>query len=531
MVPCRAFTDLLSRKSEHLDSEIVRGIHPIDTWIGHVSTGRFPAEDGVEHTFDRFDNVFPNLTLGWEDVTAASCVGTPCDPSVQKIGLGFSRYSYKLQRKAYETDLFCFDQILSADRAKQQFAHVIKTLRRATNIIVSHRLKTEALRIAKYHWATANNTMTPITATWDATMTFLTVSTLPTSKLTARHLQRRVQPQIREGAMQSETNHGTQPMLELVTAMDEIWNLVEGNPELSDHWRFQDFGAAAASFYKYGWTGKVGNYGLRDDSYSLRFNIVSQNATGGGVLQVVYPYTNIAATEGIKEELNPDYDLAPVQLDFIHHRMAMTSLVRDTTVINPEMPFASRDFGGKWQFVMDNLTCGTTHTAVYNDVPTLTGYIDVPIAVNNERRNKGKFIADFSFATKAEHPELEEAILVLREQACIVDVPTCAAYPYPGPQNYESGNVPCPTNEAATLTFLPVLNKAGGTYEIAANTIQCNGMTIFCDAITGTKTPAALVIQLNLLAGAMGHWTVSGPNIVLTGAVCTSVVLPWIELD
>ena len=40
----------LSRKSEHLDSEIVRGIHPIDTWVGHVSTGRFPAEDGVEHT-------------------------------------------------------------------------------------------------------------------------------------------------------------------------------------------------------------------------------------------------------------------------------------------------------------------------------------------------------------------------------------------------------------------------------------------------------------------------------------------------
>jgi hypothetical protein len=49
-IACRSFTDFLARKSEHLDSEIVRGIHPIDTWVGHVSTGRFPAEDGVEHT-------------------------------------------------------------------------------------------------------------------------------------------------------------------------------------------------------------------------------------------------------------------------------------------------------------------------------------------------------------------------------------------------------------------------------------------------------------------------------------------------
>ena len=523
-IACRAFTDFLSRKSEHLDTEIIRGMHPIDTWVGHVSTGRFPAEDGVEHTFDRFDNVFPNLTMGWEDVTAGSCVGTPCDPSSQKIGLGFTRDSYKLQRKAYETDLFCFDQILSADRAKQQFAHVIGTLRRATKIIVSHRLKTEALRIAKYHWATANNTLTPITATWDATYTFLTVSTIPTSKLSARHLQRRVQPQIREGAMQSETNHGTQPMLELVTAMDEIWNLVEGNPELSDHWRFQDFGAAAADFYKYGWTGKVGNYGLRDDSYSLRFNIVSEDGNGGGVLQIVYPYTNVAATEGIKEAVNPDYDTAPIQLDFIWHRMAMTSLVRDTTVINSEMPFASRDFGGKWQFVMDNLTCG--YSTVVDSVTGAT--VQVPIAVNNERRNKGKFIADFSFATKAEHPEFAEAMLVLREEACIVDIPTCAAYPYPNPQNYESANEPCATT-STTLTFTPVLNHAGGTYEILANTIMCNSMVIFHDAITGTATVADLVAQLNTLVSAMGVWAVSAGNITLTGTACTTVSLPWQE--
>ncbi len=200
---------------------IIRSLHPVDTWIGHVSTGQFEAEDGVEHTFDRFENVFPDLRGAWEDVTGTSCVGQPCDPSETKIGMGFTRDSYKLQRKSYATDLFCFDQILSADRAKRQFAHVVRTLRRATSIIISHRLRTEGLRIAKHKWATANNTLVPITATWDATMTYLTVSTLPTSKITARHLQRRVEPQIREGALGEEINRGAQPMLEFVTNMDD----------------------------------------------------------------------------------------------------------------------------------------------------------------------------------------------------------------------------------------------------------------------------------------------------------------------
>lgn len=515
---CRAFTDFLSRRSEHLDDNIIKSMHPIDTWVGHVSVGRFKAEDGVEHTFDRFENVYPDLRGSWEDVTAASCVGKPCDPDTTKIGLGFTRDSYKLQRKSYETDLFCFDQILSADRAKQQFAHVIRTLRRASSLITSHRFRTEGLRIAKYKWSTAGNGLQPITVTVDSTLTFWTISVLPTSKISVRHLMRRVQPQIREGALGEDINRGTQPMLEFVTDMDEVWNMVEGNPELSDHWRFNDFDAAdAKAFYKFGWSGTIGNYGLRADWTALRFNIFSRNADGSVTLQIVHPYTNVAATEGIKEQVNPDFDNARVQLNFIWHRKAMTSLVRDTTAINPEMPFAMRDFAGRWQFVMDNLTCG----------------LDVngnPIAVDNSRRNKGKFIADWSFATQAEYPELAEAFFSLREPACIVDVQPCADDPgYPA-QSYDSSNAPCPST-STTLTFLPVLNSTSGTYEIPRDSILCNGLNILNSPITGTKTLATLVAQMNSLLSAMGTWAVSGLNITLTGAVCTSVNLPWTDSD
>jgi hypothetical protein len=524
-ISCTKFADYISRRSEHLDDMIIMSMHPLDSqWIGHVSTGRFKAEDGVEHTFDRFENVFPKLGP-WADVRAASCVGAPCYKPGTKVGLGFTRDSYKLQEAQYETDLFCWDLILSADRATQQFAHFIKVLRRISTIVWSHRFRTEALRIAKFRWVCANNTLVPVTAAWNTAMTQLTLTptvagtdSLPTSALGARHLQRRVDPQIRSGAEGPTINKQMQPMLELVTTMDTIWNLTEGDPQLADHWRFALF-ADATKYYKYGWTGSCGNFGLRADAYQLRFNIHSHDAgTGVTVLDVVFPYTNIAATEGIKEDVNQDFDTARVELDFIWHRKAMTSLVRDAKAINPEMPFAARDFAGKWQFVMDNLTCGTGVDA--------NGLV-FPIPVNNERRNQGKFITDFGGAIQSEYPELAEAFISLRGPACIVDIPVCPADPgYPS-QNYESANAACAT-VAINIVQTPILDTATGTYEIPMNTVLCNGIQVVHDAVTGTATVAALVVQLNSVLGSLGTWTVSGgTNISLSTTSCTSIGMPW----
>jgi len=42
---------------------------------------------------------------------------------------------------AMKTEFFCFDQILSKDETKRNFAHVIRTLRRASSLITSKRLR------------------------------------------------------------------------------------------------------------------------------------------------------------------------------------------------------------------------------------------------------------------------------------------------------------------------------------------------------------------------------------------------------
>ena len=530
-ISCQQFASYIAAKTEHLDEPILLSMHPLDSqWIGHVSTGQFKAEDGVEHTFDRFENVFPKLGA-WRDVQSASCVGAPCAKPQTKIGLGFTRDSYKLQETDYATDLFCWDQILSKDRAREQFDHFVKVLKRVSTLVWSYRFRTEALRIAKFKWVCNNNGLTAITAAWDATMTQLTLtpvvagqSAMPTSRLQAGHLQRRVDPQIRAGADGPKIDKNSAPMLELVSNMDTVWNLVEGDSNLTDHWRFSQF-SDAGKYYKYGWTGSVGNFGLRSDAFSLRFNVLSNNTqTGVVVLQVVFPYNNIAATEGIKEDVNADYDNTRVQLDFIHHRMAMTSLVRQPRAINPEMPFAARDFAGKWQFVMDNLTCGTVIVA---DLITETN-IEMPIAVNNELRNQGKFVTSFGGAIQAKYPELEEGFISLRGPACITDLPICGDDPGYPEQDYESANEPCPTANVE-IVQTPIINSGTGTYEVAEDTIKCNNQVVVHAAITGSTTVLLLFAELNAKLPAMGTWTSTDGDttITLTGPYCSSIVIPW----
>lgn len=502
---CKQFTDFLIRRSEHLDENIIKDITPTDGWIGHVATGDFPALDGISHTFDRIARVYPDLSGAWEDVAVDSCITTssPCDPVEKKIGFGSIRDSYKLQRKSYGTDLFCFDLIMSADRAKEQFAGLVSSLKDAANVIISDRLRFEAFGGANItRYLAGASTLTSSQAfTPNSDNTQLTCST-PSSKLTMPMLQRQVQPLMLNGALGA--NIPGVPMFELVTDLDTAWALREGNPELANKFRFQDF-VKGGDLYKYGITDAVGNFAIRIDPFPIRYQVLAD-----GTLNRVFPYKNIAATAGIKGVVNQAYIDAPIQVSFIWNRQAMRSLVRNTAKINEMMPFAARDFAGKWQFVMDNLGADSNGCVI-----------------ENTRRNKGKFIADFSFATKWERPEWVIAFIHLREQMVVADVPNVAQIPAYVAQSYSSANSVC---TAPVLVFTPTPSSGLTTYSVSANTITCNGVPIVHTAIVTAASIAALATALTSQIPSLGTWAAAanGTDITLTGSTCNQVAIPFV---
>jgi len=504
-ISCKKFTDYLIRRAEHFDSDIIRDITPTQGWVGHVSTGMFPAGDGVTRQFDKFHRVQPDLSGEWTDMTAGNCIGTPCDPEETEICFGYTQEEYRLQEKSYKTQLFCFDLILSADRAKEQFGHLVGVLRDATSIIMSDRMRVEAFRIAGRHLvpfgATANE---PFTYVSTGNLITMTPNVVPTGILTVENLQRLVQPLILEGY--GGTNPLPAQMFELVTDFETAWNLREGNTNLTNSFQFTDF-AQGGKLYKYGITDAVGNFGIRIDPSPIRF------LNDNGVLHRVFPYENQAAAggyggAGIQGVVNQDYIDAPIQVDIIWHRMAMKSMVRDTMQINPMMPFAQRDFGGKWQFVMDNLGADSTGCVI-----------------ENKRRNKGMFIADFALSTKPERPEWAVAFLSLRQPGCPAKVEVCeefvaASY---SEQNYSSACEPCeePINLGVWLC------EAGDTMTVESNSATCNGALVAHEGTSGIASVSAYVQWLNDTFGDLGVFTLNEDDeIVFTSRICFTFTLP-----
>jgi hypothetical protein len=102
----------------------------------------------------------------------------------------------------------------------------------------------------------------------------------------------------------------------------------------------------------------------------------------------------------------------------------------NATPINPEMPFGARDFGGNWKAVLAE-TCGTD----------VNGN---PIAVDNKRKNKVQWFADFQYYIRPLHVEFLESIFHRREASCVPEISTCAATPGYITQSYNSCDPTCP---------------------------------------------------------------------------------------
>src|SRR5437879_3673741 len=102
---CSQFTQFLTDQQPNFDRYIIKDIRPSDAanWIPHVKSGTFEAWSGTQHTRDRFNNVYPNVTKTWEQVTSSGCLGTPCDLNEHVINWGSTRLTYFLEKQSWQT--------------------------------------------------------------------------------------------------------------------------------------------------------------------------------------------------------------------------------------------------------------------------------------------------------------------------------------------------------------------------------------------------------------------------------------------
>ena len=493
-VTCQQFTDFLIRRRPHYDLDILRDVTPNRGWIGQVPTGSWGAFEGVSKIGHRIRRIQPDLSGCWTNVVDDGCVGTPCDPVRKKVGFGYDQFSYNLEEIFYETDIFCFPLIMSADAAKEQFSALIESLREATVLIWNHRYRTEAVKLCKRK-VLAGALMADANPSWSSDCTRMTVSAEPSSKITIQFLQRYVDVLTLEGYFGSNPlGVGAQMMIEMITDSLTSNDLREMNPSLSNFLRVasvEEFGR----LYKYGISGGIGNFMTHLDPEPLRYQKI--NAT---TYELLFPYENNAAASGIGGDMNQSFVDGGYQWTLLWHRGIMRSLVRRSEPINSQMPFPSRDFGGRWQWVMDNMTCRDATTGAL-------------VPVDNVERTKGKFIANFSAGTKPEHTEWGVAIFHQRSLSCVVDAAPCTTAYY-AEQTFSSANAPCPVSPQTYP-----LDATGPWIVTAAN---CNGTEFQSLPSDPLTTTTLLVAWLTDNLGAYGTWSYDATlgQIVLTGSTC-----------
>ena len=468
------FVQALVDQTPKFDELIMEDIRPTDGWIGNVSTGTTPMGTPTEITQDRFRGVYPNTTKAFQRVVAngPGCSGAPCDPTEHQIGWGADRLTYYAETQSWSTPVLCYDQEMHITHAQQHIEQIISdVLRPATSAISSNFLrKRHLLWSGKKH--IANALMTQFTFQWmDATGAvpngtpghdeeiYFDCNCAPSNiyMLAPQMLQRRFSPLMMRGYSGKNPFKETAPYIELVTDIDTCWNLghlggqggVGGadSPNVLGNWRFQEFDATE-KYWRYGFSGRIGNFMTRVDPFGQRFNFVQDlgpGANGGNGnryrYQVILPYTNTITTgaggaPGIGDDVNGDYLNAQFSLSQIHHKKGMELLIPDAKPINADMPYGHRDFGGKWQFVMDNLGADANG-----------------IAISNKRRNKGQFIADFQYYVRPLHYEFMESFFHKREQFAIPQISPVSNDPGYPTQSYVSELPTCTSIGAAQYGF------------------------------------------------------------------------------
>lgn len=434
---CKAYFDFLFDNSPHFDKDILKDWFPTDdAWMGHVATIPWDAFSGTTHVYDHIHVGAPDLSQSWDtfDTQSTDCVTNVCNPRAISVGWGSTRKTYSRERKRYETNVLCFDQMNTRAKAKEQLAQIVKGIKDLTKAIWSDYIRRNSLMLAQtIYIAGSDRREIPVSASMFtggmATIDLGSSANMPTSTLTIQYLQRFYEPLQGNGYFKSK--YVPNGIFKLITDPISTQQLIEGNPALVSNFKFTDF-TQGGEMFKYGMSKGIGNFGIAWDMFPARF----YPETGGnsGKLIRVWPYLNTAATIGIKPTLNQKWLDAPIQYSAIWHPEAMKRAVPKLESVHPDMPFLTRDLGGKWNFSGPD-----SDTLVVTD--PVTG---VTCVIDNKARNQGLWWADFEAGFKFEYPEWIRGILHLREPGCVVNNVPCTTAPTYVQQDYSDVNPVCP---------------------------------------------------------------------------------------
>ena len=384
------------------------GRHQTETW-----------EDGAEtRQFDKIHVGQPNYTNQWNKRTGADC-GISF-PTKNYVAFGTTRDSYYMENQNLYSQLFSLDQLRTVPKLGKQMAEIYRNLRKIPLGFSADYLRTrllsfnDTLQVCGSSFNTV--ALTPgVTIDPQANVINLGSSAnLPTSDLTWSYLEYFGQTLGLNGYDSESGLPGG--MRALITHSRTFQRLVGLNPEIRSQVKLDDFKSVSPLYMP----GKginadpFGRFTPTFDEHQLRY----QDA-GNGYLERVLPYLNVAATTGIKPQINPAWLNARYAVSFILHPKASTLLTPKPKKVHEMVPTINSAMWGSWDYINDRVLKYTQPDGT-------------ECTINNELQWNFYWLCYLEFGFKYEQRPLVVPILHLIDgagKATMVDNPIAGTVP------------------------------------------------------------------------------------------------------
>ncbi len=377
---------------------------------------KFPNFLGTELHWNTIHVTRANDTGCWEQMDSAPCTTAICDPNRKYVGWGETDLTFTKYHQDYMTPPFCFDQLRHVTDAEMQLAAIVDGLKPLSKGIMSDFLRLLSIRQSDVlHIAGSANTEVTITPEMfidDCTKIDLSsTGNLPTSELTINYLDNHVEDLQYNGYFDKQFMLPDMPFM--ITSDQTTWRrLANKNPQLQNMYNSADF-KKGGQFYEFGIMKNVGHWAMKVDDEPFRYQHI-----GNGVLQRIWPFENVDTTVGKKPEFSAAYKNARYQLYHVFNRAARVVYIGDVAPVGSGMTFnLGRDMMGRWQW---------KHPDYFTAMDPNTGEV---CAYNNDKQNKGYWLAEFEAGMRTIYPKIEMWILALREPTPIFNEVPCAAEP------------------------------------------------------------------------------------------------------
>jgi hypothetical protein len=336
---------LLINESGRIGPDIYRKTLNTSPWLKLVKQDTWPDEMGEAISVLTYERSLYANPLSWNTVTYNTGTGNNCVPEAQVINFAQTLRTYNLRQAALESPPICVNDMRFTMKRKEQLSNVFSILQENTSWAWQERYRDEYTRLAEHKMVAFGSGLPESSSEFPLTA--------PNSRLTQGILDKVYLKLVRDGAGNNPMGRQNgKPEFTIICSPETSDALLRDDANVRNDYRWNP-GKVNELLAPLGVDRSYRGYYHLIDLMPPRWDFVA----GAWVRR--YPYASVAATQGNKFDVSPDYENAAYEDTIVFHQDVFTSLI-PAPITSPggNVKFDPVSYRGdfKWKNILDKVS-------------------------------------------------------------------------------------------------------------------------------------------------------------------------------